>query len=208
MRIYKTPRFSKWIFPKKTWGFSRKKPNVYLTFDDGPDPEITPWVLDLLKVYNIQATFFCVGENVKNYPELYQRILMERHQVGNHTMYHNKGTNTSFEAYCSSIEAAAQLIDSKLFRPPYGRITPKQTGFVKKKFQLIMWTWLSYDYDQTVGIDTIIDKAQKQIKAGDILVFHDNKKTKERLKKLLPNVIEIIRSKNLSFHKINNHVAN
>lgn len=208
MKIYKTPRFSKWIFPKKTWGFSQNSPHVYLTFDDGPDSEITPWVLDLLAEKQIKATFFCVGENVKNNPEIYQRILKEGHQVGNHTMNHNKGTNTSFEDYLISVEDARKFIQSNLFRPPYGRITPKQTAVVKKSYQIVMWTWLSYDYNPMVTVDTIIDKAKKQIKAGDILVFHDNKKTKDRLKKILPKVIEIIHSRNLSFHKINDHVAN
>ncbi|MEY4520894.1 MAG: hypothetical protein RIT10_79 [Bacteroidota bacterium] len=200
MKIYKTPRFSKWIFPKKTWGFSRKYPIVYLTFDDGPDPEITPWVLDVLKEQRIKATFFCVGQNVKNYPEIYQRMLAEGHQVGNHTMQHNKGTHTSFEKYVTSVEDAHELIHSRLFRPPYGRITPKQTAYLKKKFTIVMWTWLSYDYDPTVSTETILDKAKKHIKAGDILVFHDNKKSKDRLKVLLPETLKIIQEKQLNFN--------
>lgn len=200
MKIYKTPRFSKWIFPKKTWGFSRKYPVVYLTFDDGPDPEITSWVLDVLKEQRIKATFFCVGQNVKNYPDIYQRMLAEGHQVGNHTMQHNKGTHTSFEKYVTSVEEALQLIHSRLFRPPYGRITPKQTAYLKKKFTIVMWTWLSYDYDPTVSIETILDKAKKHIKAGDILVFHDNKKSKDRLKVLLPEILKIIQEKQLNFN--------
>lgn len=204
MRIFKTPRFSKWIFHKKTWGFSRKSAHVYLTFDDGPDPEITPWILDLLAENQIKATFFCVGENVKNNPEIYQRILEEGHQVGNHTMYHNKGTNTSFDNYMASIEEATRFIQSNLFRPPYGRITPKQTAAVKKSYQIVMWTWLSYDYDRSVPVNAILNKATKQIKAGSILVFHDNKKTKDRLKQILPSILHIIVDKKLGFRTIEN----
>jgi peptidoglycan/xylan/chitin deacetylase (PgdA/CDA1 family) len=202
MKIFKTPRFFKWIFPRRTWGFSRSIDQVYLTFDDGPNPEITPWILDYLKEKNIQATFFCVGSNIKRYPELFQRIKMEGHSVGNHTMNHDKGTIVPFQQYKSSISETKILIGNNLFRPPYGRINAWKSYQLSKEYQLIMWSWLSYDFDPSIPISTILKKAKNQIKAGDILVLHDNPKVTDRVKELLPKLIEIIEQKGLKFEKI------
>jgi peptidoglycan/xylan/chitin deacetylase (PgdA/CDA1 family) len=176
--------------------------SVYLTFDDGPDPEITPWVLDLLKKENIKATFFCVGENVKKYPEIYERIQLEGHSVGNHSMQHLKGISVPTKKYVASVHEAADWIDSDLFRPPYGRISLLQTYRLKKKFRIIMWTWLSYDFDPKVPIDSILTNAQRNLVSGDILVVHDNRKTADRLKILLPQLIAVIQSKGLNFQPI------
>lgn len=202
MKLFKTPRFFRIFFPNKTWGFSRSENAVYLTFDDGPDPNITPWVLDYLKEKQILATFFCVGENVKNYPEIYARILAEGHSVGNHTMKHEKGVQIDLKTYMHSIEAAKEYIDSNLFRPPYGRMTLAQTQQIKKNYKIIMWSWLSFDYDKNIPIEKILRKAKNQIKSGDILVFHDNAKTKDRLKMLLPEIAKIIEEKKLVFKAI------
>jgi peptidoglycan/xylan/chitin deacetylase (PgdA/CDA1 family) len=202
MKLFKTPRFFRWIFPNKTWGFSRLENCVYLSFDDGPIPEVTTWVLDLLKEQNIEATFFCVGENVKKYPEIYARICAEGHAIGNHSMNHIKGINTSPKEYIRSIEAAGELIQSNLLRPPYGRISFRQTHLLKKKYSIIMWSWLSYDFDFNVPIKKILENAKKQIHSGDILVLHDNLKTFERLQVLLPEIIEIVKDKGLTFKKI------
>ena len=159
-------------------------------------------LLDLLKEQNIEATFFCVGENVKKYPEIYARICTEGHAIGNHSMNHIKGIKTSPEEYVRSIEAAEKLIQSNLFRPPYGRISFRQTQLLKKKYSIIMWSWLSYDYDFNVPIKKILAKAKKQIHSGDILVLHDNLKTFERLQVLLPEIIQIVKDKELTFKKI------
>jgi len=201
MKLFRTPRFFRILFPNKTWGFSFASDSVYLTFDDGPDPDLTAWVLDFLKEKGVKATFFCVGENVKKEPELFKRIMDEGHSVGNHSMKHEKGTKTAFEDYISSVQQASVLIPGDLFRPPYGRITLKQTKFLKKKYRIIMWNWLSYDFDRSVQIDTILEKA-KEIKSGDIIVLHDNPKTGDRLKLILPKLVEIIESKGLNFQSI------
>jgi len=185
MKIFKTPCFFKWIFPRRTWGFSRSRNQVFLTFDDGPNPEITPWVLDYLKEKKIQATFFCVGSNIKRHPELFQRIKAEGHSVGNHTMNHDKGTKVSFQYYKESISETKKLIGNNLFRPPYGRINAWKSYQLSKEYKLIMWSWLSYDFDPSIDISLILEKAKKQIKAGDILVLHDNPKVKDRVKELL-----------------------
>jgi peptidoglycan/xylan/chitin deacetylase (PgdA/CDA1 family) len=202
MKLFKTPRFFSWIFPRRKWGFSRSLKNVYLTFDDGPNPEITPWILDYLKNENIKATFFCVGSNVIRYPEIFARILSEGHAVGNHTMNHDKAIKTSFEHYKKSISDTHLLVKSPLFRPPYGRIKSCQSYLLSKKHKIIMWSWLSYDYDPKVSIDLILKKAKKQISAGDILVLHDNDKVKERVNVLLPKLIEVIRAKEFEFSVI------
>lgn len=202
MRIFKTPHFFKWIFPRRVWGFSRSKKAVYLTFDDGPSPDITPWILDYLQQEDIKATFFCVGSNIIRYPELFERIKSEGHTVGNHTMNHDKGTKGIFTDYEKSISDTQLLIKNNLFRPPYGRIRAWQSYLLAKKYTIVMWTWLSYDFDTSISIATILNKAKSQISAGDILVLHDNDKVKDRVKDLLPKLTQVIRDKNLSFKKI------
>lgn len=184
------------MFHRRIWGFSIKEPKVYLTFDDGPTPECTEWILDTLKQQNVLATFFCVGANIQKYPELANRIISEGHAIGNHTMRHEKGTETSRFDYFKSVEEASKVIDSDLFRPPYGRIPMTYTKELRKKYRIVMWTWLSYDYDKNVTIDKIIESS-KRIKNGDILVLHDNKKSFDRLKEILPEVLKHIKENNL-----------
>lgn len=197
MKLYKTPRFLRLIFKRRTWGFSLPQNAVYLTFDDGPHPDITPWVLDQLKVHGVKATFFCVGENVQRYPEIYSRILAEGHAVGNHSMKHENALKTKASDYLRSVRQAGNLIDSKLFRPPYGRLTSSLSKKIRKKYTIVMWSWLSYDFDKTVTIEEILHKADKQIKAGDILVLHDNPKIAERQKELLPLLLDLLKEKEL-----------
>lgn len=198
MKMYKTPRFLRLIFKRRTWGFSLEPDQVFLTFDDGPHPDITPWVLDELSKNNIKATFFCVGENVKRYPEIYQRILSEGHSVGNHTMRHENALKVKPTHYLASITEAGKLIDSELFRPPYGRLTPALAKKISKQYTIIMWSWLSYDFDRSVPVSTILEKAEKQIKPGDILVLHDNPKIADRQKELLPELLKILHIKQLN----------
>jgi peptidoglycan/xylan/chitin deacetylase (PgdA/CDA1 family) len=201
MYPFRSPRFLNWLYPKRTWGFSSTDNTVYLTFDDGPNPEATTWVLDFLKAEGIRATFFCVGSNVKEHPSLYQRILSEGHTVGNHTMNHENGFNTNSTTYSASVQKTNDLVQSKLFRPPYGRMTRRQEKELSA-FHIIMWSWLSYDFSQKVSVDRIIRRAQKEIRSGDILVFHDNIKSLERLQVILPTIVTQIKQKRLSFAAI------
>ncbi len=201
MKIFRTPIYFRWIFPRRKWGFSASKNCVYLTFDDGPTPKLSPWILDLLKQEKIPATFFCVGANAEAHPELVQRTLAEGHSIGNHTMRHEKGTKVSKNAYLASIDEASHFIPSKLFRPPYGRLPMIYGRNIRKKYTIVMWTWLSYDYDPSVSVSEILARAQR-IKAGDILVLHDNEKVAERLQELLPKLIVCIREKGLKFAAI------
>jgi peptidoglycan/xylan/chitin deacetylase (PgdA/CDA1 family) len=201
MKIFKTPVVFRWMFPLRTWGFSTSEKVVYLTFDDGPDPRITPYVLDTLKEEEIKATFFCVGENVRLYPDLYQTVLSEGHSVGNHTMRHEKGTEVSNKKYFDSIEECANLVQSDLFRPPYGRATWNQSRMLSKKYRIIMWSWLSYDYDRSVSVEEILENA-KTIKNGDILVLHDNVKVEDRIRQLLPVLIKDLKERGFAFQAI------
>lgn len=200
MKNFRIPFFVPWIFPRRIWKMKSKNA-VYLTFDDGPQEGLTDWILDFLDERNIQATFFCVGENVKNQPVLFSKILSKGHRVGNHTMKHEKGTRTHRSNYLKSVKNAGEYIESDLFRPPYGRLPLWKTTEIRKNYRIVMWSWLSYDYDNTVSIDDILANA-KSIKGGDILVFHDNLKSHDRLKVLLPKVVDVITEKGLHFQSI------
>jgi len=201
IKFFKTPRFFQWIYPKRTWGFSLKSNTLFLTFDDGPDPEITPWILDYLKTKNIKATFFCVGQNILDEPEIFQRIISEGHHVGNHTFNHAKFTKVKRKVYLSSIAQSNEIHATTLFRPPYGRLGMLTSKKLSKSYKIIMWSWLSYDYDKNVDLQTILKEADK-IKSGDILVLHDNKKVKDRIQLLLPELIEKLLAKGFHFESI------
>lgn len=200
-KVFRTPQFVNWIYPKRLWGFSNSN-KVYLTFDDGPTTELTNWIVETLNTHNVKATFFCVGQNVKNNPDLYNELVSNGHVIGNHTMDHNNGNKTSRVKYIESVQEAAKYIDSALFRPPYGRLSLLKGASIKRNYKIVMWNWLSYDYDVRVPVEKILASARSEIRGGDILVLHDNKKVEERLKIILPELIEIIRHKGLEFDVI------
>lgn len=194
------------LYPERIWAFPHAKETVYLTFDDGPIPEVTPWVLDELKKHNAKATFFCIGENVKKHPEIFGRILSEGHSVGNHTYNHLKGTKTETSEYVENVEKAArQLIEygsevpnnsELLFRPPYGKITSEQAKILQKKgFKIVMWTLISYDYDATVSEEKCLQNVLQNIQLGSIIVFHDSLKAEKNLRHALPKVLEYLAEK-------------
>ncbi len=164
--------------------------SIYLTFDDGPHPIVTPLILNILDQYYCKATFFCVGENVKKYPEIYQEILKRGHSVGNHTYNHLKGFGKSTKKYVENVEKADKLINSRWFRPPYGRITPMQIHKLKKKYRLVMWDLITYDYDKKVSPNRIIREIQKKSRNGSIVVFHDSEKAKKNVLTALPKALE------------------
>ena len=199
MRLFRSPYIARFVFRNGIWK-GRDKRAIYLTFDDGPHPEVTPYVLDILKKNNIKATFFCVGNNVEKYPEVYRRILQEGHKVGNHTMFHENGTKTSRKAYTDSVERAAAIIDSELFRPPYGKLTPFQFKYIfsSLKKKVIFWTWLAYDFDIKLTGKEIIKKAEKII-GGDIVVFHDSMKAQKNLQETLEAIIGMLQERNFQF---------
>ena len=188
----------RFLFPSLTWQ-GKKKNTLYLTFDDGPHPEVTPRVLEILATYNIKATFFCVGKNVEEFPNVFNQITAQGHDIGNHTYFHDKGWCTRSDEYLKSIQLANKVLDTPLFRPPYGQMKFSLVPALRKQgMRIVMWSWLSRDYNSSVSNKQIIQSAQ-QIKGGDILVFHDSDKTKHRIDQLLREIIPMLLSKQFTF---------
>jgi peptidoglycan/xylan/chitin deacetylase (PgdA/CDA1 family) len=169
---------------------------VFLTFDDGPTGEVTPWILEVLERYQVKATFFCVGENVENHPELYQSLLDKGHHTGNHTYSHMNLKDVSIPTYLADVKKCNHLVNSRLFRPPYGRIRPRVAKKLKRLgYKLVLWTVLSYDFDTGLSPGFILNKIVKQTRPGSIIVFHDNVKAVKNLQILLPATLPICRIK-------------
>ena len=187
----KTPWLLKKFYPQCLWTLPTKEKKIYLTFDDGPHPEATPFVLDVLKKYHARGTFFCIGKNIVDNPALYRRILEEGHRVGNHTHNHVNGWKTKSEDYILNIREAARYIDSDLFRPPYGRISRFQISFLKSelKFRIIMWDVLSADFDKRISPEKCAWHVTAHARPGSIVIFHDSAKAFERLRVALPMVL-------------------
>lgn len=190
------------LYPSLHWNVKTEKPSIYLTFDDGPTPGVTEWVLDFLKRYNAKATFFCIGKNVAAQPELYQRIIEEGHAVGNHTYHHLNGWKTSKKKYLEDIEKCTQLINSKLFRPPYGKISSQQIRELKSQFKIVMWSILSKDYDPKISKEKSLEICLKQLKAGDIITLHDSIKAADKMKFVLENFLQHVDQKGWDCRKI------
>jgi peptidoglycan/xylan/chitin deacetylase (PgdA/CDA1 family) len=184
---------------KLLWRKSSSSKVIYITFDDGPVPEVTPLVLDLLDEYNLKATFFCVGENVEKYPEIYAEVLKRGHKTGNHTFNHLKGISVSTDEYIANVEKAAKSIDSKLFRPPYGRINYKQKKAIRLGYEIVMWDLLTHDYNKNLSTVSILQNIKHYSRNGSLVVFHDSIKAERNMLAVLPLAIEYWNSKGYSF---------
>ncbi len=184
------PNFITKLFPALLWKMPNEYKVVYLTFDDGPVPEATPWVLDLLDKYQIKASFFCVGDNVRKHPHIYQDILRKGHSVGNHTFNHLNAFSTKAPDYFNNIEKASTYINSNLFRPPRGFIRKAHYKLLKHKYRAVMWTVLSVDYDKNVKVEKCIKNVVDNVSSGSIIVFHDSIKAWKNMHQALPKVIE------------------
>lgn len=202
----KTPWIVKKCFPRYTWSIPSNDNEVYLTFDDGPHPTITPWVLEQLAKYDAKATFFCIGDNVVMYPDTYRRLLAEGHSVGNHTQNHLNGWNVPPATYIDNIRQAAAHIHSTLFRPPYGRIRSASVPGIKsllgEAVQIIMWDVLSADFDRGFTPEQCLKNVLANTAAGSIIVFHDSEKAYPNLEYILPRVLEYLSSKGYQFKRI------
>ena len=189
-------------FPKAIWNIKGKGKTVYLTFDDGPVPEITEHVLGILEQENIKATFFCVGENVFKYPEVFQKVIDAGHVVGNHTYNHLQGLKTKNFAFFKNIEKADKLINSNLFRPPHGWLTRQQYKFISIKYKIIMWDVISCDYDQSLSAEKVVKNVLGFVRPGSIITFHDSTKAQKNLYHALPVIIKELKNQGYSFQKI------
>ena len=195
----KSPSILKKLFPNLIWDIETNEKEIYLTFDDGPHPEITPQVLDILDKYNAKATFFCVGDNVRKHPDTYELILKKGHKTGNHSYSHSNGWKVSNVDYFDDIKKASKLVKSDLFRPPYGRITPSQIKFLKTKYRIIMWSVLTYDYSKKVNKEQCLKNSIIKTKPGSIIVFHDSLKSADNMLYALPLFLKHFTDKGFVF---------
>lgn len=194
MYLVKTPWLLKKFYPQLHWNLDRSQPIIYLTFDDGPIPIVTPFVLSTLKQFNAKATFFCIGDNVQKHPDIYQQLIADGHTIGNHTFNHLKGWKTEDEVYVDNFLKADELLKTSLFRPPYGRIRRsqiQQLKALKPNLQIIMWDVLSGDFDMTLTPADCLKGVLKHTSNGAIVVFHDSLKAFDRLEYVLPRAIEV-----------------
>jgi peptidoglycan/xylan/chitin deacetylase (PgdA/CDA1 family) len=202
----KTPFWLKKLYPTCLWNYPNKQgeKKIYLSFDDGPHPIATPFVLDQLKKYNAKASFFCIGKNVLEETVIYKRILMEGHRVGNHTFNHLNGWKTDNKVYLENIEKAHELIDSDIFRPPYGRATAFQIRNLidKLKYKIVMWDVLSGDFDPSVSAEIAAERVIRKSRSGSIVVFHDSTKAFQVLSVALPIVLAYFSAEGYSFETI------
>ena len=203
MYLVTTPWWLRLIFGKVlTWEVDTKEKEIFITFDDGPHPTVTPFVLDCLRQYNAKATFFCIGKNVAQYPTLYRQIIDEGHLVGNHTYNHLNGWNTQDKEYFENIQQAKNIIDSKWFRPPYGKISKFQIKHLKPLYNIVMWSVLSGDFDISLSKEKCLDNVIKHTNEGSIIVFHDSEKAFQRLEYALPLALKYFQEKGFAMKVI------
>lgn len=208
----KTSSVLKFIFRNWVWSYASKEKVLYLTFDDGPTPEITEWTLNELAKYEAKATFFCLGKNIAEQPEIFQKIIEKKHFVGNHTNNHLNGWKTNTEDYLQNIEDAEKYFEKylklntqqlKLFRPPYGKITLSQSKKIRKNgYKIVMWDVLSADFDATISNEKCLENVIRNIQNGSIIVFHDSIKSTEKLRFVLPKVLEYYSYHGFNFKSI------
>ncbi len=195
MQIVKPPFFVRKIYPSVVWNLPNNKKKIYLTFDDSPTPNFTNWILDLLSILNIKATFFCIGESAVKHPRIINKILNNGHQIGNHSYSHKNAWSTSTNKYFNDIEKCKSVLPkTSLFRPPYGKLYPWQIRKIKQHYKIIMWDVLAYDFDKKITFEKLRNNILNNLKSGSIIVLHDNKKSekilKESLKEILINLKE------------------
>lgn len=202
MYLVKSPFFLKKYYSNFVWKIPTAEKIIYLTFDDGPTPEITEWTLATLKTFNAKATFFCVGSNVAKHPEIFQQIISDGHAIGNHTHHHLNGWHTDKEAYFRNIKKCEEVVKSNLFRPPYGRIKKSQYELIKEDYKVIMWDVLSGDFDPKTTPEKCLKNVTNNTTEGSVVVFHDSLKAADNLKYTLPKVLEYFTEKGYRFEKL------
>lgn len=200
--IERPPVWFRLLFPGAHFRIRTSKKEsarVFLTFDDGPIPEVTPWVLDLLDKFDVKATFFMVGQNIERHPELLSEVLERGHRAGNHTLHHLRGLNISAEEYLKDVEACEKFTRSGLFRPPHGWLTPSQLKAAKKRYKVVMYDVVTRDYSKKIDAARVVENVKKYSRDGSIIVFHDSLKSFEKLKTALPESIEWLKAQGYEF---------
>ncbi len=207
----KTHWLTKKIFSKYIWVLPNSEKKIYLTFDDGPTPKMTQWVLAELKKHEAKATFFCIGDNVKKYPEIFEKLIADGHSIGNHTFNHLNGWKTTTKDYIENTKlfetehCKLSTENCQLFRPPYGKIKPSQSKLLRKLgYKIIMWDIISYDFDVTISKEKCLENVLKNVKSGSIIVFHDSVKAFKNLEYTLPKTLEFLKEKGYVCEEINN----
>lgn len=199
IRWLRAPGIIKRLFSDFVWRYNSDEKKIYLTFDDGPIPESTLWTLDMLREKGVKATFFCVGDNVRKYPDLYRRIVEEGHVVGNHTHNHLKGWYQNTQKYVENVILASEFIDSKLFRPPYGLIKSAQARYLKTDYKIIMWDILSGDYRQDISPERCYQDVLNKIRPGSIILFHNHLRSEKNMRYTVPRLIDELRTQGYEF---------
>lgn len=206
MYLIKTPVLIQRLFPSFLWRLNGSQKSLFLTFDDGPIPGVTPWVLDTLSLYDAKATFFCVGDNVRKYPEIFRQIKANGHLIGNHSYNHLDGWATEKESYINNVRKCNSLVNSNLFRPPYGRICPGQSAVLQQDYTIVMWDVLSGDFDKRLTGYQCLQNVTDHAEAGSIIVFHDSLKAWDRLRVALPGVLAYFSQRGYTFKPLDLNV--
>ena len=199
MFIEQPPQWVRLLYPKAIWRMDKKVKAVYLTFDDGPIPEITPWVLDLLDKYQIKATFFMVGDNIRKHPKEFEMVVQRGHRLGNHTFNHIRGSEYLSENYLENTDKANEYLKTDLFRPPHGHMRWGQYQILKKKYRIIMWDLVTRDYSNRLNGPQVLAKVKKYVRNGSIITFHDSIKSEQNMKYALPRAIEWLKEQGYEF---------
>ena len=204
MYLVKTPRVLQKLFPNFHWRIAEPaaRPTIYLTFDDGPIPQVTPWVIEELARYNAKATFFCVGNNVRRNPAVLQQVIDAGHTVGSHTTHHLDGWKTDNVPYFHDVRNCAGQLRTNLFRPPYGRLKPSQAQFLQRHYDIVMWDVLSGDFDPELTAEDCYDNVVDNATDGSIVVLHDSLKAEEKLRQFLPRLLEYYAAAGYSFARL------
>jgi peptidoglycan-N-acetylglucosamine deacetylase len=206
MYLVKTPQFIQNLFPNFTWRIPTEDKVMYLTFDDGPIPEVTPWVMEQLEKFRAKATFFCVGDNIRKHPNVFEQVLAAGHAVGNHTFNHLNGWATENIPYFHNVRHGARIVQSMLFRPPYGHLKPKQAQFLQRHYRIVMWDVLSGDFDPSISVEQCLSNVLENARRGSIVVFHDSLKAEEKLRYALPLVLEHFAERGYRFEALDGNV--
>lgn len=200
MFIEQPPQLIRCLYPSAIWRMDKDKKAVYLTFDDGPIPRVTPWVLDVLDRYRIKATFFMVGDNIRKHPDEFRMVVERGHRIGNHTFNHIRGLSYDINSYLENTDKACRMMmNTNLFRPPHGYMSPKQYAELKKRYKIIMWDLVTRDYNRKFTGEQILQKVKKYARNGSIITFHDSLKSEENIRYALPKAIEWLMEQGYEF---------